>query len=336
MILSDLRTYARDLTGVYETALISDTTLDLWFNEAYSELNRLEKWLWLPAAALTSGTAPAFAAEFHTILAYRVAVKLLMSQADDTQRADYYTKEYAAMLEAMRQEYFPKLATAFTNSRAQMRDYVRDITGVQSDRVSDAMINQWLQETYQTVAGQRSWDWLESTAIFADVSTVGPHLIGEEYVRVLSVRFIDDNGEIEEVLQRPDTLSVHSNRRAAYYTFDDASGEIVLSPTERFDGTEEKDMVVRYSRQKVVFTSDASMPEFDSQFNPMLAYAVAAPVLRLVGGPNAERADSFDQMSNEMFNDMVMFYELSHDDTAFQMGIEGRETQQYPYWFRRY
>jgi hypothetical protein len=36
-----------------------------------------------------------------------------------------------------------------------------------------------------------------------------------------------------------------------------------------------------------------------------------------------------------LFDGMITFYELSNDDTSFQMGIEGRELQQYPYWFRR-
>jgi len=336
LILSDLRTYARDLTGVYETSLLSNTTLDMWLNEAYFELARLEKWPWLPATTLTASLSPAFVAEFHSILAYRVAGKILMSQADDTQRAEYYLKEYTSLLESMRQEYFPKLSAASTSTRAQLRDYVRDITGVQSDRVSDAMLNQWLQESYQTVARQRSWDWLESVANFTSVGTQGPYSLGVLYPRVLSVQLIDDNGEVEEVFERADTVNVHSNRRAAYYKVNDAAGTITLSPAERFDGTEEYDLRVRYSEQNVTLASDSSVPAFATQFNPMLAYATSVRVLRIVGGPGAERADAFEQMANELFNDLVAFYELSHDDTAFQMGIEGRELQQYPYWFRRY
>lgn len=336
MILSDLRTYARDLTGVYETSLLSDTTLDLWFNEAYFEIARMEKWPWLPATTLTGSSSPAFTAEFHSILAYRVATKILMAQADDTQRSEYYMKEYATLLESLRQEYFPKLATAATGNRGQLRDYVRDITGVQSDRVSDAMLNQWLQEAYQTVARQRSWDWLENTVEFTGVGTVGPYALGVLYPRVLSVQLIDDNGEVEEVFERADTVNVHSNRRVAYYDVNDAAGTITLAPAERFDGSDSYDLRVRFSEQNVTLASDGSVPAFAAQFTPMLAYATAVRVLRIVGGTGPERSDAFEQMANELFNDMVHFYELSHDDTAFQLGIEGRELQQYPYWFRRY
>ncbi len=333
MILSDLRTYARDLTGVYETSLISDTTLNLWINEAYFELARLEKWPWAPATTLTSSQSPAFVAEFHHILAYRAAVKILVSQADDTNRGAEYGKEYTFLLEALRQEYFPKLAAGTVGNRGQLRDYVRDITNVQSDRVSDAMLNQWLQEAYQTVARQRSWDWLESTDTFADITDVGPYLLVPN-ARVLSVQLIDGRGVVEEVFERPDTVNVNSNRRIAYYDFEDATGYLTLAPEERFD-TETYDLRVRYSAQNVTLSADNATPAFAAQFYPLLAYATAARVLRVLGQAQDPKADAFEEMANALFNDLVTYYELSHDDTAFQMGAEGRELQQYPYWFRR-
>ena len=334
MILSDLRTYARDLTGVYETSLISDTTLDLWLNEAYFELARLEKWPWAPVATLTSAQSPAFSAEFHQILAYRAAVKILVSQADDTNRAAEYGKEYTFLLDALRQEYFPKLAAGTVGNRGQLRDYVRDITGVQSDRVSDAMLNQWLQEAYQTVARQRSWDWLETTATVPDIVDTGPYAVVAN-ARILSVQLVDTRGVVEEVFERPDTVNVNSNRRVAYYDFEDETGYLTLAPEERFDGTDTYDLRIRYSEQNVTLATDEASPAFASQFNPMLAYATSARLLRVLGQGQDPKADAFEEMANTLFNDLVTYYELSHDDTAFQMGVEGRELQQYPYWFRR-
>lgn len=333
--LSALRVYTRDLTGVYATDLVSDALLTRWVNESLYELYRMEKWPWAVAELVTGTDTPTFEAQFHAILAYRTAIRVLASQADDTKRGEAYAAEYAGLLSAMKQEYFPKLAAATVGNRGQLRDYVRDITNVQSDTISDALINQWLQEAYQTVARQRTWDWLESTVTFTDISGVGPHSLGTANPRVISVQLIDERGTVEEVFERADTVNVSSNRRAAYYDVNDTAGSITLSPVERFDNNEEYDLRVRFSAQTVTFADDNAAPAVHAQFNPMFAYATAARLMRIVDVDNPERANVFEQMANELFDDMVSFYELSHDDTAFQMGIEGREIQQYPYWFRR-
>ena len=187
MNLTDLRTYVRDLTGIYSTDLLPNALLDRWLQEAYSELNRQDEWPWILAQstgslaigatvitlANSSGrikeftvtypnslliqipsrrgliqtvegddeyfydcntsnnivlskpfgelmtynvnyikTAPLISAvnanatdiptEYDGILAYRAASKVLNSQADDTNRAQFYLSEYASMLEDMR------------------------------------------------------------------------------------------------------------------------------------------------------------------------------------------------------------------------------------------
>lgn len=331
--LSALKLYVRDLTGVYATDLVPDALLTRWINESLFELYRMEKWPWAVAELVTGTDTPTFEGEFHAILAYRAAIRVLASQSDDTKRGEAYAAEYTGLLSALKQEYFPKLAAATVGNRGQLRDYVRDITNVQSDIISDALINQWLQESYQTVARQRTWDWLESIVTFSDISTVGPHSLGAANPRVLSVQLIGENGMVEEVFERADIVNVNSNRRAAYYDVNDTAGSITLSPVERFDNNEEYDLRVRFSAQTVIFANDNAVPAIAAQFNSMLAYATAARLLRIVDVENPERANVFEQMANEMFNDMVSFYELSHDDTAFQMGIEGR---QYSDRFRRF
>lgn len=188
MTLAELRTYVRDLTGVYSTDLLPDTLLDRWLAESYSEFNRSDDWPWLvqistgtlaggsttitlatsagrvkeltvayPNAALeqvvsrkgliqtvdgddglfydidtsgnivlskaltetvtykvnyiktaptlqTSGKASEIPAEFEGLLAYRTAAKVLRSQADDTDRAQFYLQELASMVEDLRTE----------------------------------------------------------------------------------------------------------------------------------------------------------------------------------------------------------------------------------------
>lgn len=54
MTLAELRTYVRDLTGVYSTDLLPDSLLNRWLQESYSEINRQADWPWI--RGLASGT----------------------------------------------------------------------------------------------------------------------------------------------------------------------------------------------------------------------------------------------------------------------------------------
>ena len=332
MNLSALRTYVRDLTGVYATDLVSDTLLDRWINEALFELYRTNKWSWSAITLVNSTDTPTFDAQFHSILAYRTAVKVLATQSDDTKRGEAYAAEYAGLVASMVQFYFPKVATAAVGNRGQLRQQVRDLSGAHTDDISDAMLNLWLDEAYNSVARQRNWDWLESTQEF-EVTGVGPYSLTNGSRRVLSVQLVDSRGVVEEVFERPDTVNVNSNRRIAYYDVTTA-GSLTLSPEQRFDNTEELTLRVRYTRALTNFANDSSVPAFAAQFYPMLAYIVAVKALQFIGG-DENKAAMCQASAAEMFDGMVFFYELSHDDTAFQLGAEGRELQQYPYWFRR-
>jgi len=57
MTLAELKTYVRDLTGVYSTDLLPDTLLERWLAESYSEFNQSEDWPWL--VNIVSGTLAA-------------------------------------------------------------------------------------------------------------------------------------------------------------------------------------------------------------------------------------------------------------------------------------
>lgn len=46
MNISTLRTYIRDLTGIYSTDLLPNTLLDRWIEEAHTEVNEVEDWYW--------------------------------------------------------------------------------------------------------------------------------------------------------------------------------------------------------------------------------------------------------------------------------------------------
>jgi len=78
MTLAELRTYVRDLTGVYSTDLLPDTLLNRWLQESYSELNRADDWPWLlakQATVLTIGTTTVALANSAGRIREVVAVK---------------------------------------------------------------------------------------------------------------------------------------------------------------------------------------------------------------------------------------------------------------------
>jgi hypothetical protein len=58
MTLSDLRTYVRDLTGIYSTDILPDALLNRWLQEAWTEVNRAEDWPWLAAEASNTLNTP--------------------------------------------------------------------------------------------------------------------------------------------------------------------------------------------------------------------------------------------------------------------------------------
>ena len=83
----------------YETNAAGNIVLSKAFGENVTyKVNFIKNAPTLQAA----GTASEIPSEYAGILAYRTAAKVLRSQADDTDRADFYLQEYASMLEDLR------------------------------------------------------------------------------------------------------------------------------------------------------------------------------------------------------------------------------------------
>ena len=335
MTLTELRTYVRDLTGVYATDLISDTFLTRWINEAYYELHRAERWSWSPTTLSSGSDTPSFDSQFHQILAYRVAAKVLGSQADDTQRLELYVREYEILLAAMRQYYFPKNAVGAVSSFANLVQAARDLSGVHSDAVGQNMFEQWVNEAYMLLSLRRDWDWMESTHVVTDVEDTGPFSLPDGCRRVISCRITDQYGAVEEVFERPDLTNVQSNKNLAYYDVT-SDGSLLLGPADRFDGSEPYILIVRYTRAHVALSDPSDTPEFDAAYASILSYSAAVQALLYVGRKDDPRIEAFNNAVGSLFDAMVNQYELSHDMTSFQLGAEGREIQQYPYWLRRF
>jgi hypothetical protein len=166
MNLAELRTYVRDLTGVYSTDVVSDALLNNWLNESYFEVERRSTWPWVAATLSVDTDTPSFDAQFHQILAYRTSVKVLNFTSDDTSRAEMYGAETTALLSDMQRYYlFGESTGSYATAGALVR-LVRDLTGVyDADTVSDALLLKWVNDAQYELARQRTWPWSASVAV---------------------------------------------------------------------------------------------------------------------------------------------------------------------------
>jgi hypothetical protein len=158
--LNDLRSYVRDLTGIYTTEIMSDDLLGRWINEAYFELGRSQKWSWAGlVTTLVYNTSPAFPAEFHAVLAYRTAAKVLDFEADDTKRAEFYTSEYDKLVSAMYKYDLQANAYAVTNTMAGLVGNVRTWLEEYSDTLSDEVIEERIMDVYDELYEGATWSF---------------------------------------------------------------------------------------------------------------------------------------------------------------------------------
>lgn len=176
--LTSIRTYVRDLTGVYSTDLVSDSLLTNWINEAYHELARSQEWTFASTVVdLVNGTdTPVFPAEYHPLLAYRVAAKVLDTQADDTPRGSKYMEEYAAIVAALYQDDLQSTASGVSTSFGTLVKMVRDLLSVYDDTITDAFIQTKLSDEYDQLYDAYQWAWTKSP--FTNMGT--------DYTRILA------------------------------------------------------------------------------------------------------------------------------------------------------
>lgn len=157
--LSELRTYVRDLTGIYSTDIITDALLTRWINEAYRELTRSQNWPWASSVVdLVTGTdVPAFDGEYHAYLAYRVAVRALGFEADDTQRAQLYNGEAETIYSQMVLKYLQGQAHSTDGNMASLIRNVRDYLVIYNDTISDDFIEARIMDVYAELFEGHVW-----------------------------------------------------------------------------------------------------------------------------------------------------------------------------------
>lgn len=334
MNLVELSDYTRDLTGVYAKDVVSDTLMYRWINESYFELARRQTWPWLPVSTLVatpSPTSPAFDAEFHQVLSYRAAIKVLRFTADDTPRSEAYTQEYNSLVGDMENQYLSGQATGTSATLTQMVRLVRDLTGIyDKDVVSDAVVKVYLNNAYNEVARLRDWDWLENTESVSMPAFInGVHTVNltNGTRRVLEAYVVDPEGFSEAILERPSLLDVGVNDYRAYYDVTTA-GVVTVAPQQ--DST--FFLKFRYTRANVNM-GDSDGPLFADQFDMILVFRAAMSVLSQVQAEDG-RIALYGEEYTAMLDGMVNYYELDHNTTSIQLGADGLRPVKYYPWFK--
>lgn len=211
-------------------------------------------------------------------------------------------------------------------NRSELTIHVRDLTGIYStDVVSDTLIHIWLNESYNEVARERDWDWLELTfdgVLPAAVSGTHTITLPHGTRRVLSAYLVGDNGYVEEMVQMPELDSIEPQDDDVYYDVN-FSGVVTIRPEQTDLPQTAK---IRYSRTSVNLTSGTDEPVFDIQFHVALAYRAAVKVLAFVSDDTSRPEFYLAEYQNLLLG-MYDLYELNHDSRTFQLGQDGLETR---------
>jgi phage protein U len=323
MNLNELTTYTRDLTGIYSADVVSDTLIHRWVNESYFELNRQQQWPWT-ASTLLAASSPTFDSQFHQILAYQAAVRVLAFVSDETGRAQQYTIEADKLSASMVEVLLPGTATGGVSTLAQLRSTVRYLVSDYSPGIPDALLTQWINETYDEVERVAQWPW--SAQKVALVAGTDQPVIPAEFRPVLAYRTAakvlvsqnDQTNRLQEYQNQSDALiasmltvllpsqatgtvvtlgQIRTTARFMLGNYSKTVSDAMLTQliNEAYDEVERAQQWP-WAATKTTLTADSHTPVFEVQFRPMLAYRAAFKALTFLGddSPRVQRyADEY-------------------------------------------
>lgn len=211
-----------------------------------------------------------------------------------------------------------------------LRTRVRRLTSIQSTAIlTDAELNQIINEVYHEVAGQYDWPWLhvEDTVSISsgDRTATLPVTVqevksvvsedGTDRARLHAVSFNDIEGLFEDELEdgEPVVWALQDETTLAFHPPADQSYTFH----------------VRGLLQPDDLSVDTDEPIFDSTFHPVLAYAAAARLLA-EEGDESKRIERYTEEASGYLLRMYQRYMVSHDTSLFQMG--GRRTFRSARW----
>jgi hypothetical protein len=183
--------YVRDLTGQYGQDL-TDKLVRAWLDEVYQELYATYVWqstgtpFWSIVPPATSPPSlrannPTFSdTKYNSVLAYRVASKIMAAVPEMQQRAALYRQEYETLFAAMLSDFFPRPTVSTLSNQLQLTNHVRFLTSNYTRALSDGIIEQYLREAQKELLSKNYWP-SSVTSTFIDG-------IPADYRRILSLR----------------------------------------------------------------------------------------------------------------------------------------------------
>lgn len=174
--LANLRTYVRDLTGIYSYDIVTDAFINRTINDVYFELAVAQNWSWsasVPSTGLTTDSAyPVFPATYHSLLAYRTAAEILRQQGDDTERATTYDTQANDLQTLMYVQDLPGGVDGAVTSYSDLVKFVRQLISIFDNSLTNTYIQNKLVEEFQQLNEGYNWPWKNAVGFAASPTLV--------------------------------------------------------------------------------------------------------------------------------------------------------------------
>lgn len=366
MILSDIRALTRTLTNITVQDQINDTLLTSLVNESLYELHRVHGsgWGWAVAPLVNSGDAPTFDSQFHQILVYRTASRMLRFLSDDTARSEVYLQEYQTLLADMEKFYLS--ATANPNivsgglDIARLTTIVRNLTGLyDTQTLSNGMAKEIINVAYTEFANLRDWNyaslsvtvpiasipWQESAPLalypaHSYLFETNHYTATSGLRRVRSVSLIDPDGVTSTTAIFTDDLSEvsESDENVFYTIISDHEGleqVMLIAPEQDADSTLRISYYIPGGRIDTLPGPPPATTVFEipTQFQMLLPYRAAQFALMQIA-PDDKRIDLYAAQYGTLLDAFISYDQLSHDNRSFSIGERGKDDPRYVPWFK--
>lgn len=200
---------------------------------------------------------------------------------------------------------------------AELRAYVRDLTGVYStDILSDALVDRWLQESYTEFNLARDWPWLNqilSATLPAGGDTISL-MGGSSKIKEFTIQY--PNGVLYQVPSRVGLLQTVDGDDDIMYDVD-TNGVITLSKAVE----EEVAVKVLCVSNTVSLQTSGKASMIPDAFEGLLAYRAAVKVLNFQAD-DSKRSQFFIQEFLVMLDSLESEVILDMDMGPIQIGGE--------------
>lgn len=203
---------------------------------------------------------------------------------------------------------------------AELRAHTRLLGGVELDGLrSDAEIDALIVSAYRQIGNRTTWRWRDAVAEVAVVQSDDEYDVSSDIVVIEGVSIIDAPGQtlpvtLKEVPLRDLLTRIPRDREDLPRFYARTGSKLRLGPIP------DRSYTVEVFGQKPLqgLALGASVPEWDEQFHEAISYLAASQYLAEEG--QEELSKLRKHRAEEIFIDMVSFYERTADTTPVVMG----------------